>query len=73
MNIASIFKVTIDVEGLCPVGTRWKMPSFAYLWRETPIKGYLAAPIYSADIYRLPAAPWKLSSDQVASPEHEYP
>ena len=69
MNIIFKLKVMIDVEGLCPLGTSWKMPSFAYLWRETPIKGYLAAPIYSTDIYRLPAAPWKISSDQVANPE----
>ena len=50
---------------MCPVGTGWKVPSLAYLWRETPIQGYLTAPIYSTDIYRLPAAPWKLSSDEI--------
>ena len=38
----------------------YRMPHLAYLWRETPIKGYLAAPIYSRDRFRLPAAPWKV-------------
>ena len=54
---------------MCPdeVGTNWKVPSLAYLWRETPIQGYLAAPIYSTDNYRLPAAPWKISADEIIS------
>ena len=30
----------------------------AYLWADTPVKAYLGAPIYSTDMYRLPAAPW---------------
>lgn len=30
----------------------------AYLWRQTPIKGYLAAPVYSTGT-GLPWAPWK--------------
>ena len=30
----------------------------AYLWKDTPVKEYLGAPIYSSDVYRLPAAPW---------------
>ena len=38
----------------------YRMPHLAYLWRETPIKGYLAAPIYGRNEFRLPAAPWKV-------------
>ena len=33
----------------------------AYLWESDPVKGMLAAPIYSTDEYRLPAAPWKFN------------
>ena len=42
---------------MCPMGAT--PTGLAYLWRQTPVKGYLAAPIYAADRYRLPAAPWK--------------
>ena len=38
----------------------YRVPHLAYLWRETPIKGYLAAPIYGMDKFNLPAAPWKV-------------
>lgn len=31
----------------------------AYLWRESPVLGTRALPIYSVDSYGLPAAPWK--------------
>ena len=48
--------IEIDVANL-PVCHR--IPHIAYLWRETPIKGYLAAPIYGSDQFRLPSAPWK--------------
>ena len=38
----------------------YRVPHLAYLWRETPIKGCLAAPIYGRDKFSLPAAPWKV-------------
>jgi sialate O-acetylesterase len=38
----------------------YRVPHIAYLWRETPIKGYLAAPIYGKDKFKLPSAPWKV-------------
>ena len=31
----------------------------AYLWESNPMETMLGAPIYSADEYRLPAAPWQ--------------
>ena len=43
----------------CKIG----VPHLAYLWRQTPIKGYLAAPMYGNDKFCLPSAPWKLNSD----------
>jgi sialate O-acetylesterase len=43
---------------LCPGGAT-TTPSLAYLWRETPIATPTwGAPIYAADEFRLPAAPW---------------
>ena len=41
-----------------------KVPHVAYLWRQTPIKGYLAAPIYGNDKFSLPSGPWKLEFGQ---------
>jgi len=35
--------------------------SLAYLWRETPVVETLGLPIYSADGFRMPSAPWKYS------------
>jgi len=39
-----------------------QVPHFAYLWKQTPIEGYLSAPIYGKDSFRLPSAPWKLNT-----------
>ena len=38
-----------------------KVKHLAYLWADTPVKAYLGAPIYAADEYRLPGAPWVFS------------
>jgi sialate O-acetylesterase len=36
-----------------------RLPSLGYLWRQTPIAAPTwGAPIYAADEFRLPAAPW---------------
>ncbi len=34
--------------------------ALAYLWHETPVLQPEAAPIYAADAYALPAAPWRV-------------
>jgi len=57
--------ITFDVKELCVANETWKPPHLAYLWKETPIQGYLTAPIYSRDDFRLPAAPWKISSIEI--------
>ena len=60
------------MEALCSSQDSWKIPSLAYLWRETPFQGYLAAPIYSTNSYQLPAAPWKISPHEISNPEFEF-
>ena len=47
--------VSVDFSSECPSAT---VTGIAYMWEDTPVKGMLAAPIYSADEFRLPAAPW---------------
>lgn len=42
-----------------------EVPHLAYLWRQTPIKNYLGAPIYANDAFGLPSPPWKMSAGQV--------
>ena len=32
---------------------------FAYLWKSAPVLGTEALPIYAANEFKLPAAPWK--------------
>ena len=39
-----------------------EVDNLAYLWADTPVKAYLGAPIYAADEYRLPGAPWVFST-----------
>jgi len=39
-----------------------EIPHIAYLWRQTPIKKYLGAPIYAKDTFALPSAPWQMTS-----------
>ena len=39
-----------------------EVDNLAYLWAHTPVKSYLGAPIYAADEYRLPGAPWVFST-----------
>ena len=56
-------KVNIKVGEL--VSCEIEIPHIAYLWRQTPVKAYLGAPIYSKDIFwpsyvGLPSAPWKM-------------
>ena len=50
----SVIRITIT-DDVC--GDHLSQPLVAYLWRNCPVTGYLAAPIYSVDEYRLPAAP----------------
>lgn len=48
--------VSVDYSAECPSSAP---TGIAYMWEDTPVQGMLAAPIYSADEFRLPAAPWK--------------
>ena len=50
-------RITIDHSAECESGPG---SGIAYLWDDAPVKGMLAAPIYSNDRFRLPAAPWKV-------------
>ena len=53
----------------CPNG---QLHSLAYLWRETPIAAPTwGAPIYAADQFRLPAAPWIWFSKDLPQPGQE--
>ena len=47
--------VTVDFSAECPSTSP---TGIAYMWEDTPVQGMLAAPIYSDDEFRLPAAPW---------------
>ena len=51
-------KITVDYSGEC--ANSGGANGIAYLWEDSPVKGMLAAPIYSNDDFRLPAAPWKI-------------
>ena len=49
----------VELCKLLPTPSLRTVPHIAYLWRETPIRGYRNAPIQSVvDRYGLPAAPW---------------
>ena len=37
-----------------------EIPHLAYLWRQSPVKNYIGAPIYAKDSFGLPSAPWKM-------------
>jgi len=50
----------------------WETGSIAYLWRETPVLETLGLPIYSADEFRLPAAPWKASFEMATEELDDY-
>lgn len=39
-----------------------EVPHLAYLWRQSPIKKYIGAPIYAKDSFGLPSAPWKMAA-----------
>jgi len=39
-----------------------EIPHLAYLWRQSPIKNYLGAPIYAKDSFGLPSPPWKMAA-----------
>jgi len=49
--------VNLDTSGACD-GKEWV--GLAYLWLETPCSGEAACPLYSADQWRLPVAPFKM-------------
>jgi sialate O-acetylesterase len=52
---------------LCPDS---RLPSLAYLWRETPIEQPVwGAPIYAADDFGLPAEPWIWLSADLPEPK----
>jgi len=53
--------IAVNLESLMCEDLR--KPALAYLWRQTPVEGYLAAPIYADDAFRLPANPWKFAFD----------
>ena len=54
--------VTLDTTKACGEGV--KFSGLAYLWLETPCSGELACPLYAADEYRLPVAPFKMEISQ---------
>ena len=51
-------KVMVDLTGLCDWTGEVAVGNLAYMWADKKVKGYLGAPIYADDEYRLPAAPW---------------
>ena len=50
--------IKLDMSLSCG-GKHSDLSGLAYLWEDTPIRSYLAAPIYSKDSFKMPAAPWK--------------
>ena len=51
-------RIVVDYSTACPGTTA---SGIAYLWEDIAVEGMLAAPIYSNNEFRLPAAPWKTS------------
>ena len=49
-----------DAEAVCQ-GLGTGVSGLAYLWLETPCAGEAACPLYSADQYRLPVAPFRMA------------
>ena len=58
MSRLSDTEIFIDLSTEC-VHQLTNATGLAYLWESDPVRKMLGAPIYSADEFRLPAAPWK--------------
>ena len=54
--------VSLDISGSCH--DSGLLSGLAYLWLETPCAGEAACPLYTADKYRMPVAPFKITLDR---------